>query len=156
MNSKYPSIPREPSGTSCKPDKRVVGAEGFTLVELLVVLAIIGLVAALVTPRVLNYLSTAKVETAKIQIKNIQSALELYYIDNGQYPSAEEGLTALAKSPANALAWNGPYLKNADQLKDPWGRAYSYAAPEADTELTVKSLGRDRKAGGDGEDADIP
>jgi general secretion pathway protein G len=131
-------------------------SDGFTLVELLVVLAIIGLVAALVAPRVLNYLSTAKVETAKIQIKNLQSALELYSLDVGSFPSSDDGLSALAKQPADAVNWHGPYLKGADELLDPWGHKYVYLAPDGDKDAVVRSLGRDGKEGGTDLDQDIP
>lgn len=130
--------------------------DGFTLVELLVVLAIIGLVGALVAPRVLTYLGTAKVETAKIQVKNLESALELYYLDVGAYPSTEEGLAALTKQPSSASIWNGPYLKNADELLDPWGHKYVYIAPSDDKDLVVKSFGRDGKEGGADLDKDLP
>ncbi|MDO6965238.1 type II secretion system major pseudopilin GspG [Rhizobium alvei] len=137
--------------------RRATDAEaGFSLVELLVVLAIIGLLSALVAPRVLNYLSTAKVETAKIQIKNLQSALELFYIDAGRYPTNDEGLSALAKKPADVTAWSGPYLKDADMLKDPWGNAFLYSAPEDGGEALVKSLGRDGREGGSELDEDLP
>jgi general secretion pathway protein G len=131
-------------------------SDGFTLVELLVVLAIIGLIAALVAPRVLNYLSTAKVETAKIQIKNLQSALELYSLDVGNYPTTEDGLAALAKQPTSAVNWHGPYLKGADELRDPWGHQYVYVAPVDDKDAVVRSLGRDGKEGGTDLDGDIP
>lgn len=129
---------------------------GFTLVELLVVLAIIGLTTAIVAPRVLNYLGTAKTDSARIQIRNLESALELYFLDLGEYPTNEEGLAALSSAPESARNWNGPYLKNAADLKDPWGNAYRYRAPEGDQSLVVSSLGRDGKQGGEGEDRDLP
>lgn len=129
---------------------------GFTLVELLVVLGIIGLVAAVVAPRVLTYLSTAKVETAKVQIKNLESALELYYLDIGNYPSNDEGLAALAKAPSATATWNGPYLKNADELLDPWGHKYVYLASADGRDVVVRSLGRDGEEGGADIDGDLP
>ncbi|MGR9355878.1 type II secretion system major pseudopilin GspG [Rhizobium leguminosarum] len=129
--------------------------EGFTLVELLVVLAIIGLIAALVAPQVLKYLGSAKVDTTKAQIKNIENALELYYIDVGHYPSTDEGLEALARAPADGRAWNGPYLKKSGTFLDAWGTAYEYKSPADERPYQVISLGRDRKVGGDGQDADL-
>jgi general secretion pathway protein G len=130
--------------------------EGFTLVELLVVLVIIGLLAGLVAPRVLGYLGEAKHDSAAVQIKNIESALELYFIDNGQYPTGAEGLAALSAAPPSSPAWSGPYLKNADTLKDPWGNAFVYALNSDQTSFTVRSLGRDAQEGGEGEDRDLP
>ena len=134
---------------------RTQATEGFTLVELLVVLAIIGLIAALVAPQVLKYLGSAKVDTTKAQIKNIENALELYYIDIGRYPSTEEGLEALARAPADGSAWNGPYLKKSGIFLDAWGTAYEYKSPADEKPYQIISLGRDRKVGGDGQDADL-
>lgn len=131
-----------------------VGEEdGFTLVEMLVVLAIIAMVTTLVAPQILRYLGSARVDAAHAQIRNIASALELYYVDNGAYPSNEDGLKALAAAPTAATAWNGPYLKDAGKLADPWGHAYTYQT--SGSEFTVRSLGRDGKEGGEGLDADI-
>ena len=101
------------------------GRVGFTLVEMLVVLAIIGLVVGLVGPRVLNYLSESKVKTAQIQMENIGSALDLFYIDAGRYPTTEEGLAALVQRPPGVSSWSGPYLKSAGVPKDPWGTRLS-------------------------------
>jgi general secretion pathway protein G len=129
--------------------------EGFTLVELLVVLAIVGLIAALATPQVLRYLETAKINTTKTQIKNFEGALELYYLDAGRYPSTEEGLSALAKDPSNGTPWNGPYIKNEGEFLDAWNGPYQYRSPADSEPFRVVSLGRDRKAGGEGADADI-
>lgn len=130
--------------------------EGFSLVEMLVVLAIMGLLVGLVAPRVLGYLGGAKVDTAKAQIRNIDSALELFFIDNGRYPSDEEGLQVLAARSEGLPQWNGPYLKGADVLRDPWGNPYQYATAKDDRGFVVRSLGRDGKEGGDGEDHDLP
>ncbi|MGK6317743.1 type II secretion system major pseudopilin GspG [Neorhizobium sp. DT-125] len=129
--------------------------EGFTLVELLVVLAIIGLIAALATPQVLRYLDSAKVDTTKAQIKNFEGALELYYIDTGRYPSTEEGLAVLASRPSSGGAWNGPYIKNAGTFVDAWNTPYQYRSPADDKPFQILSFGRDRKMGGSGQDADL-
>jgi general secretion pathway protein G len=123
------------------------GEAGFTLVEMLVVIAIIGLVVGLVGPRVLNYLSESKVKTAKIQIESFSAALDLYYLDNGAYPGANEGLTALVDRPASALAWNGPYLKTGSVPVDPWGHPYVYKVPGDHAPYEIDSYG----AGGVGD-----
>ena len=120
---------------------------GFTLVEMLVVIAIIGLVVGLVGPRVLNYLSESKVKAAKIQIEGFSAALDLYYLDNGAYPAGNEGLTALVERPSSARAWNGPYLKTALVPADPWGHAYIYKVPGDHTPYEIDSYG----AGGVGD-----
>ncbi|WP_275786997.1 type II secretion system major pseudopilin GspG [Pararhizobium gei] len=132
------------------------GQAGFSLVELLVVLAIIGLTTAIVAPRVLGYLGSARTDTARVQVKNIETALELYFLDTGRYPSQEEGLAALSVRPDASVVWNGPYLKDASTLQDPWGKPYQYQAPDAKMPLKIVSYGRDGKAGGEGEDHDIP
>jgi len=129
--------------------------DGFTLVELLVVLAIIGLIAAIATPQVLRYLETVKIDTTKAQIKSFENALELYYLDTGQYPSSEEGLAALTTKPASARVWNGPYIKNAGSFQDAWSTPYQYKSPAESKPFQVLSFGRDRKSGGTGQDADL-
>jgi len=101
---------------------------GFTLVEILVVITIIGLIMALVGPRVLNYLGESKAKAAKIQIESFSSALDLYYLDLGRYPSSNEGLTALTRG-NNAPGWNGPYLRGGVVPNDPWGHSYVYRSP---------------------------
>ena len=116
---------------------------GFTLIEMLVVLAIIGSIVGLVGPRVLNYLSDSKVKTAKIQMENLGSALDLFYLDAGRYPSNEEGLTALVQQPASVSFWNGPYLKTKTVPKDPWGHDYLYRSHGQDGPYHVGSLGPD-------------
>lgn len=129
--------------------------DGFTLVELLVVLAIIGLIAAIAAPQVLRYLGTARVDAAKVQMRNISSALELLYIDIGRYPTTEEGLAILFERPQSVSGWNGPYIKQKSALTDGWGTPYQYDEPESDKAPVLWSFGRDKKAGGEGEDADI-
>lgn len=120
---------------------------GFTLVEILVVLTIIGLVMSLVGPRVLNVLSDAKAKTAKVQIQNINSALELFYVDSGRYPTPEEGLSALVQRPNEVGTWNGPYVRGKGIPKDPWGNAYIYNIPGRDGEAyQVSSQGPNGQA----------
>ncbi len=128
---------------------------GYTLVEVLVVLGIIAMLTAVVGPRLLTYFGEAKVDTAKLQINQLSSAVELYYLDTGGYPSAEAGLSALVSKPAGAARWSGPYLKKADGLIDPWGRPYIYRSPGEHGDFDILSLGRDNAKGGDGEDLDI-
>src|ERR1700754_2204170 len=100
--------------------RRRHGQAGFTLVEILVVITIIGLIMGLVGPRVLNYLGDSKVKAAKLQIESFSSSLDLFYLDVGRYPTGSEGLTALAQRPGNAAVWNGPYLKSGAVPTDPW------------------------------------
>src|SRR5271155_155276 len=102
------------------------GEHGFTLVEMLVVITIIGLIMALVGPRVLNYLGESKVKAARIQIESFSQALDLFFLDNGRYPTSSEGLAALVQRPGNAGSWNGPYIKTSTVPADPWGRPYAY------------------------------
>lgn len=127
---------------------------GFTLMELLVVLAILGLLASLVGPQVLNTLGGAKVKTAGIQIKDLEQALEMYKLDTGRFPNTEEGLGALMKKPARASGWNGPYLKS-DVPPDPWGRDYHYKYPGDHGELDIYTYGQNGESGGEGEDTDV-
>jgi general secretion pathway protein G len=135
--------------------KRSSLEDGFTLVELLVVLAIIGLIAALVAPQVLRYLGSARVDTTKAQMKNIGSALELFSLDTGRYPSAELGLAALVSAPQDGSIWAGPYLKSSDGLKDTWGNEFKYEISADGNSIVLRSLGRDGKTAGDGLDADL-
>lgn len=129
---------------------------GFTLLELLVVLAILGLLAAIVGPQVIRYLGSSRTQTAHVQARNIAAALELYRLDAGRYPSAEEGLPALVKAPAaNAPAWNGPYIGDAAALNDPWGKPYLFKAPGEHGEIDVFTYGSDGAPGGTGEAKDV-
>ena len=129
--------------------------EGYTLVELLVVLAILGLLVAIAAPRLIKYLGSAKVDTAKIQVERLAGVLDLYHLDVGSYPTDRDGLAALMERPPQAAVWNGPYLKNRDSLTDPWGRPYVYRFPGQHGAYDLYSLGADGKEGGDGNDRDI-
>lgn len=126
---------------------------GFTLVELLVVLAILGMLAALVGPQVLNQLGGAKSKTARIQINDLEQALEIYKLDVGRFPTTDQGLEALVREPSGARGWNGPYLKKGEVPDDPWGNPYEYRYSGGIPEII--SLGADGRQGGSGEDADI-
>lgn len=137
--------------------RRVVSraAAGFTLVEMLVVLAIIGLIVGIVGPRIFNQLAGAKVRTAHVQIESLKSALDLYFLDVGRYPSTSEGLSALIARPSSSAFWNGPYLKGGVP-HDPWNHDYAYRAPGSDGRAyEIVSFGADGHDGGSDNDADI-
>ena len=132
---------------------------GFTLIELLVVIIVLGLLAGLVGPRILGRLSEAKTTTARTQIDLLGVALDSYRLDNGNYPTTEQGLAALRDRPVRdpvPANWKGPYLRKAVPL-DPWGRPYLYtiAAAETAAGFELGTLGKDGKPGGEGEDADL-
>jgi general secretion pathway protein G len=131
------------------------GEAGFTLVEMLVVITIIGLIMALVGPRVLNYLTESKVKAARIQIQSFASALDLFYLDAGRFPSSGEGLDALVRPTQGVAAWNGPYLRGGSVPNDPWGTPYVYRVPGEHGPYDLISLGSDRQEGGAGSAADI-
>ena len=125
--------------------------DGFTLIEILVVITIIGLIMSLVGPRVLNYLSESKVKAAAIQIQSFASSLDLFYLDLGRYPSTNEGLAALVQRPGGITGWNGPYLRNGYVPNDPWGHPYIYRSPsENGRPYEIISLGSSGKEGGTG------
>ncbi len=127
---------------------------GFTLLELLVVMVIIGLLAGFVAPRYFAQIGKSQTKAARAQITSLEQALDQYRLDVGRYPNTEEGLAALNAAPASVDGWAGPYLKK--QLPpDPWGRPYVYVQPGKNAELDLSSLGRDGRPGGTGEDADI-
>jgi general secretion pathway protein G len=132
---------------------------GFTLLELVVVIIVLGLLAGLVAPQIIGRLSDAKSTTARTQIELLSVALDGYRLDNGAYPTTDQGLAALRDKPTRPPVpsnWRGPYLRKAVPL-DPWGRAYLYKAPGEKNAgaFDLESLGRDGKVGGDGEDADV-
>jgi len=122
---------------------------GYTLIEMLVVLTIISLILGLVGPRVLSYLGESRIKTAKLQIESFSSALDLFYIDAGRYPTESEGLAALAERPTGVEIWNGPYVKGGRVPLDPWGHAYQYHLTSDHTPpYEITSLGPDGHGGG--------
>lgn len=128
---------------------------GFTLVELLVVLAILGLLVGLVGPQVMRTLGSSKTKTARIQIEELSGALDIYRLEIGRYPTSSEGLEALVEKPGSSQNWNGPYLKKSKVPKDPWGYDYGYRSPGEHGSFDLWSLGADNRDGGEGEDQDI-
>lgn len=128
---------------------------GMTLLELLVVLAILALVIGIAAPRVIGYLSKAKTDTALIQMRQLVTALNLYRLDVGSFPPQEVGLQALVARPAGAEKWNGPYIDREDGIIDPWGAFYLYKQPGEHGEIDLMTYGADGQPGGEGEDADL-
>ena len=127
---------------------------GFTLLELLVVMVIIGLLVGYVAPRYFSQLGKSEIKAARAQISAIEKALDIYRLDLGYYPSQEANLSALEVAPENEVKWMGPYLEKAVPL-DPWGQAYVYRIPGQENEYDLFSYGKDRRLGGTGENADI-
>ena len=128
---------------------------GFTLIELMVVLVIIGVLAGLVGPQVIKYLGGANTKTAKLQIEDFSTALDAFRLDMGRYPTTNEGLQTLVIQPSGANRWNGPYLRKNTVPKDPWGNDYQYRAPGQHGAFDLYSLGADGAEGGDGENQDV-
>ena len=149
------SIANQRRIASARKARQDTAQSGFTLVEILVVITIIGLIMGLVGPRVLGYLGESKVKAAQIQIESFSSALDLFYLDAGRYPSTAEGLTALVRRPGGTTSWNGPYLKNGQVPNDPWGHPYIYRAPGERGAYDIISYGSDGQEGGTGTAADI-
>lgn len=141
-----------------RPARHVRPWGAFTLIEILVVIAVIAILASLVAPNVFQHVGTARATTAKSQIEMLATALDAYRLDNGRYPSSTQGLAALVSAPTDEAVpgWRGPYLRRAVPL-DPWGKPYVYRFPgEANPAgFDLLSLGADGRPGGDGEDADI-
>lgn len=129
-------------------------ARGFTLLELLVVMVIIGLLAGYVGPRLFAQIGRSEVKVARAQIDGLQKALDQYRLDTGRFPSTEQGLAALRAQPGDETKWAGPYLTKAVP-KDPWGNDYVYRSPGEHGDFDLSTHGRDGRPGGDGEDADF-
>lgn len=127
---------------------------GFTLLELLVVIVIIGLLAGLVAPRYFETVAKSKAKVARAQIDSLEKALDQYRLDVGSFPSQEQGLDALMTQPTGTTKWQGPYLKKSIPM-DPWGNAYLYKLADSRRDIDIVSLGSDGKPGGDGDAADI-
>jgi general secretion pathway protein G len=135
----------------CPEDAR---QRGFTLLELLVVMVIIGLLAAYVAPRYFSQVGKSETRSAQAQVAALRNALDTYRLDTGSYPSTEQGLAALFTRPQGLVRWNGPYLQKAPPA-DPWGRPYLYKSPGEHGEFDLSSLGKDGQPGGSGDAADI-
>lgn len=127
---------------------------GFTLLELLVVVAIIALLVGYVAPRYFSQVGKSEVSLARAQIDSLEKALDQYRLDTGHYPSTEQGLAALQTRPANEPKWSGPYMRKAVP-PDPWGQPYRYQSPGSHGEFDLYSYGKDGQSGGEGEAADI-
>lgn len=127
---------------------------GFTLLELLVVLVVLGLLAGIVAPKYFTQLGKSEVKVARAQIEGLAKALDLYRLDTGHYPSTEQGLNALVVRPNNEPRWGGPYLQKGVP-QDPWGRDYVFTSPGENGEYDLISLGKDGQPGGDGDNTDI-
>jgi general secretion pathway protein G len=138
-----------------RTDRRVHRDQrGFTLIELLVVVVILGLLAALVGPRLFGRIGQSKQAAARVQIEMLGAALDQFKLDTGRYPSGQEGLGSLQVNPGNVNGWEGPYLKK-DVPRDPWGSPYQYKSPGDHGEYDLWSFGSDAAPGGDGEAADV-
>ncbi|EJL35644.1 general secretion pathway protein G [Caulobacter sp. AP07] len=127
---------------------------GYTLTEMLVVIAIIGLIAAVLTPSLMGQLGRARVKSAQLQLESVAAAVEMFHSDVGRYPTQGEGLKVLISEPADVEGWTGPYVKSAGALKDPWAGEILYRAADDDV-FEVVSLGSDRKQGGKGTKRDL-
>lgn len=138
------------------PSKLITGRRaGFTLLEILIVVAIIGLIASIVAPRLIGRIGKSKTIIARAQIESFGTALETYRLDTGEYPSEAQGLLVLVERPDNVLNWHGPYLRKRVIPNDPWGKPYIYSYPSKYGDYEIISYGSDRNEGGEEEAADI-
>ena len=137
-----------------KARESIAGEGGFTLMELLIVMVILGLLAALVGPAMFGKVASSRQKAAKTQISLFETALGTYRLDVGKYPTTQQGLVALREEPQEAERWDGPYLAKELPL-DPWGHDYEYASPSEHGEFEIVCLGADGNSGGEGEDADV-
>lgn len=128
---------------------------GYSMLEMMVVLAVIALIAGIAAPRLMENFGRAKSKAAEIQMGTIKSAVQFFFLDTGRYPSEAEGLEALVEAPNGARNWRGPYLDSLEDLNDPWGRKYTLRAPGAVQPFEIWTYGRDGKEGGTSEDSDI-
>lgn len=154
--SRFPTTLRAAVSTAlpCPNTRPAPRHRGFTLLELLVVMVIIGLLAGYVGPKLFAQIGKSETKVTRAQIDALQKALDQYRIDTGRYPSTEQGLATLVNRPADEPRWAGPYLAKAVP-SDPWGRSYVYLSPGRHGDYDLLSLGRDGQPGGDGEDADL-
>lgn len=137
-------------------DRAAERERGLTLVELLVVLVVLGLIAAIAVPQVMNFLGGARTDTARLQIDRLAGILDIYRLNVGRYPTTEEGLDALLNAPSGVQGWRGPYIDGEEALIDPWNTPYVYRAPGDDGQpYVIESYGADGAPGGEGENADV-
>jgi len=144
-----------PRSLSAQAARRRDNNAGFTLVELLVVLVILGLVMGLVGPRVLGYLTSSREKAAQLQISSFKSSLDLFFLDTGRYPTKTEGLDALVSKPGTLDSWRGPYIQQGKLPADPWGNPYQYSAPGPTGPYLIVSMGADGATGGADSNSDI-
>jgi general secretion pathway protein G len=128
---------------------------GYTLTEMLVVIAVIGLIAAFITPNLLNQLSRSRAKAAELHVQSVAAAVTLFRDDVGRYPTEAEGLAALVREPVNSEGWTGPYLEGMSALSDPWGSPLAYMLDAERNRYAVRSLGADGREGGRGVDRDL-
>lgn len=136
-------------------NSKKIAEQGFTLLEMLVVLGIIAMLAGLVGPQVMKQLGGAKSKTAKVQIEDLSAALDMYRLDVGKYPTTDQGLQALIEKPDDAKRWAGPYLRKNKIPLDPWAADYLFASPGQKGKFDLYTYGADGKEGGEGEDQDL-